>query len=72
MGTLELRIPVQRGIVGYLFVDAGEIWQKNSMGEFKAGYGFGVQINSPIGILRFDYGMAKEEKKFYFGMGEIF
>ncbi|NQS90285.1 outer membrane protein assembly factor BamA [Patescibacteria group bacterium] len=72
LGTLELRIPVQEGIVGYLFVDVGKIWQRNSMEEFKVGYGFGVQINSPIGILRFDYGIAKEEKKFYFGMGEIF
>ena len=72
LGTLELRIPLQRGMVGYLFVDTGKAWDKDPIGEFKTGYGFGIQIASPIGVLRFDYGIAKEGKRFYFGMGEIF
>ena len=72
LGTLELRIPLQRGMVGYLFVDTGKAWDKSSIGELKTGYGFGIQIASPIGVLRFDYGITEEGKRFYFGMGEIF
>ncbi len=72
LGTLELRIPLQRGTLVYVFVDTGKVWGGDPMPEFKTGYGFGLQINSAIGTLRFDYGISKEGGKFYFGMGEIF
>jgi len=71
LGTVEVRIPVSNNFLSYLFVDAGRIQNTNI--EEKIGYGFGIRLNTPIGVLRFDYGISEEgEPHFYFGMGDVF
>lgn len=70
LGTVELRFPLTRNILSYLFVDAGKT---SLMEEYKVGYGFGFKMNSPLGIIRLDYGISeKGESHFYFGMGDVF
>lgn len=70
LGTMELRFPLTRNFLAYLFLDAGKTI---SMENYKTGYGFGIKMNSPLGIIRLDYGVGKEgEAHFYFGMGDVF
>jgi outer membrane translocation and assembly module TamA len=50
----------------------------------KVGYGFGLRFNSPVGLLRLDYGIASsplvstqrahtiQDGRLYFGFGHIF
>jgi len=72
LGTVELRIPVTQNFLGYIFLDGGKIWEDSSVLD-KVGYGFGVRMNTPLGILRFDYGIGEEgSPRFYVGMGDVF
>ena len=72
LGTVELRIPVTQNLLGYLFIDAAKIQDASEIQE-KVGYGFGMRITSPVGIIRLDYGIGEEnEARFYFGMGDVF
>jgi len=34
--------------------------------------GVGVRIETPIGLLRIDYGMGKEGSQTYFSVGQMF
>ncbi len=63
-----------------VFTDWGTAWGKNeSMGlsDLANSYGLGVRLDTPLGLLRLDYGWGKnteDERKgqFYFGMGQMF
>jgi outer membrane protein insertion porin family len=75
LGSLELRFPLTKELLGSLFVDAGKVWDENfSMEDFKIGWGLGVRFKTPVGLIRLAYGLGeeKEEGRFYFGMGEGF
>ncbi|MFQ6065719.1 MAG: outer membrane protein assembly factor BamA [bacterium] len=74
LGSLELRVPLTKELLGSLFVDAGKAWgEDSSMEDFKVGWGFGIRLKTPIGLIRLNYGVGeKEEGRFYFGMGEGF
>ena len=83
----EARFPIYRWFSGVGFVDAGNIFGKEepfSWRALKVGYGFGLRFNSPVGLLRMDYGIAKSplvsaqransinDGRLYFGFGHIF
>ncbi|HKM43533.1 MAG TPA: BamA/TamA family outer membrane protein [Limnochordia bacterium] len=76
----ELRIPVLEKVTGVLFTDWGTTWDKNAgMGftDLENSFGLGVRLDTPLGLLRLDYGWGKdaeEERKgqFYFGIGQMF
>lgn len=73
LGSLELRVPLAKELLGSLFVDAGKAWSEDlPMEDFKVGWGFGIRFKTPIGLIRLNYGVGKKEGRFYFGMGEAF
>ncbi|UCG94156.1 MAG: outer membrane protein assembly factor BamA [Candidatus Aerophobus sp.] len=73
LGSLELRVPLAKELLGSLFVDAGKAWSEDSpMEDFKVGWGFGIRFKTPIGLIRLNYGVGEKEGRFYFGMGEAF
>jgi len=74
LGSLELRLPLDKNFLGFLFVDAGKAWSGDfSTEDFKLGWGFGVRVSTAIAPLRLEYGIGENgEGRFYFGMGEGF
>jgi len=74
LGSLELRLPLDKNFLGFLFVDAGKAWSGNSsMENFKLGWGVGIRIETFLAPLRLEYGIGEDgEARFYFGMGEGF
>ena len=63
----ELRVPVTRdlGVVG--FIDAGNVYDlvsNVSLGQIRAGVGFGVRYRSPIGPIRVDLGFKLDRQEF--------
>jgi outer membrane protein assembly factor BamA len=90
----ELRLPLHRWFSVVGFVDAGEVFGNDeatgqtevfSLKKLKVGYGAGLRVNSPVGILRVDFGkpttdVAKvtlrgvdwHKGRWYFGIGHIF
>lgn len=73
LASLELRIPLTKELLGSLFVDAGKTWSEgSSIEDFKVGWGFGIRLKTPLGLIRLNYGVGEKEERFYFGMGEGF
>ncbi|HKM17728.1 MAG: BamA/TamA family outer membrane protein [Firmicutes bacterium] len=78
----ELRFPIWDFISGVAFVDIGKAWQPDEPIDLMEmlnsnGFGIGLRVNTPFGLLRFDYGWGKNEESeleghFYFGLGHTF
>ncbi|HHT69412.1 MAG TPA: BamA/TamA family outer membrane protein [Firmicutes bacterium] len=76
----EFRFPIFEKVTGVVFTDWGTTWNKNeSMGlqDLANSYGLGVRLDTPLGLLRLDYGWGKnveDQRKgqFYFGIGQMF
>lgn len=76
--TIEYRFPMVKKVTGVLFADVGDSWDapnvtwyKNDK-QFNASVGAGVRVSTPIGPVRLDYGIGKDEKKFHFSFGTQF
>lgn len=58
------------------FLDAGTVrntWQDLSFKNIKVSYGAGARIAwNQSTVLSFDYGISKEDKLFFFGIGQAF
>lgn len=81
MGTLEYRFPVANKIQGALFTDVGDAWGGKNWGAWSsieddlnlhAGVGLGVQMQTPIGALRLDYGWGEDGGRVHFNVGGNF
>ena len=87
----EARFPMYRWISGVGFLDAGNVFAsagKISLADLDVGAGVGLRLDSPVGLLRFDYGFAltrdrvsptpaaaantKRIGRFYFSIGQVF
>lgn len=71
----EYRFPVMKAIQGVVFVDAGNAWKRHDsvqLSDLHAGYGVGVRFDTPIGVIRVDYGIGKEGGHAYFSLGQSF
>jgi outer membrane protein assembly factor BamA/autotransporter translocation and assembly factor TamB len=86
----ELRAPLYRWMRGVAFVDAGNIFgsdQSVSLGQLKVGYGFGLRLDTPVGLIRVDFGIpgsalngvsssrqpnSLKGGRWYVGLGHIF
>lgn len=71
LGNFELRLPLDKNFLTYLFLDTGQIRNEDSS-IYKVGWGFGIRIKTIIGFIRLDYGIGEEGGQLYFGMGEGF
>lgn len=81
MGTVEYRFPVANKIQGALFTDVGDAWGGKSWGPWSsienemtlhASVGLGVQMQTPIGALRLDYGWGEDGGRVHFNVGGTF
>ncbi len=73
LGTVEFRIPINRNFLAYLFIDSAKVWGNLGTENYKSGFGMGVRMNLPLGVIRLDYGVNEEGKpRVYFGMGDVF
>ncbi len=78
---LEIRQSVYKMIGLALFADVGNVWlgpRHFHFNDLRSCVGAGLRANTPIGIVRLDYGInlqpEKEEEsaKLYFNMGQAF
>jgi outer membrane protein assembly factor BamA len=88
VANAELRFPLYRWVSGVGFLDAGGAFDDQSpfrWGGLKVGYGAGLRVNSPIGLLRLDFGIPAAtlpatsrlgtqlgSGRWYFGIGQVF
>ncbi len=85
----EARFPIYRWLQGVGFVDAGNILDQGEAFNWRAlkvGYGLGLRFDTPVGLLRVDFGIpgsrvstlsSREPNslrggRWYFGIGHIF
>lgn len=55
----EIRFPIYKIFRGVVFLDAGNVYSRLSdfnPGRLRTGAGFGLRIDSPLGLVRIDYG----------------
>ncbi|NMB01107.1 MAG: BamA/TamA family outer membrane protein [Firmicutes bacterium] len=76
----EFRFPIVEKVQGVVFTDWGTTWDKGETLRLDAlhnSFGLGVRLDTPIGLLRLDYGWGKDAEdnrkgQFYFGIGQTF
>lgn len=76
----EFRFPIIEKVSGVLFSDWGTAWKNGGtlgLSDMANSYGLGVRLDTPLGLLRLDYGWGKnaeDERKgqFYFAIGQMF
>ncbi len=79
--VLEYRHKVFNFLYADIFFDAGNVWAHHynfHWQDIRFDYGFGIRLDSPIGLVRFDFALnpfprQNEEKyHFWFGIGQAF
>ena len=85
----ELRFPVFWRLSGVGFIDAGNVFEtvkRISLSDLAVGAGLGLRLDTPVGLLRFDYGFALRRSllvsqpgendppigQFFFSIGQAF
>jgi outer membrane protein insertion porin family len=72
----EYRFKLSKGLTGVVFADAGDAWAKEdkvTLDNLKTGYGVGLRVDTPVGVMRIDYGIGKDGgHKTYFSLGQTF
>ncbi|MDQ0203078.1 BamA/OMP85 family outer membrane protein [Pectinatus haikarae] len=79
-GSVEYRFPVVTKVQGALFFDMGDAWSgKNWQWQsiedsfsLHHSYGIGIQIETPVGPLRLDYGIGEDGGRTNFSVGGTF
>src|SRR5260370_32750 len=78
---LEYRFPLSflpflesfKGITPILFVDAGDVQPAGSTQfNIKGDVGIGIQVKTPVGPFRLDYGISGECSQFWISIGLLF
>ncbi|NLN18504.1 MAG: BamA/TamA family outer membrane protein [Firmicutes bacterium] len=70
----EYRFKIAKMLQGAVFVDVGQAW-KSTQGapqSLKVGYGVGLRLDTPLGIMRFDYGIGERGGGLFFSIGPSF
>lgn len=79
LGTVEYRFPLATKVQGALFTDFGSAWGEDRWNgkydtsfDLKYSVGVGVQIETPLGPIRLDYGRGEDGGKTHFSFGGSF
>ncbi|MGE5507685.1 MAG: outer membrane protein assembly factor [Chitinophagales bacterium] len=78
LANAEYRFDVSKGLTGVAFVDAGKAWEASDqadLGQLKVGYGLGLRVDTPLGVMRIDYGVPTDHSqggRTYFSLGQTF
>ncbi|MDW7679267.1 MAG: outer membrane protein assembly factor BamA [bacterium] len=59
MNLVEIRRPIYKMVSGALFIDAGNVWRSFRtvhLSDIRIAPGLGLRLDTPIGVVRFDYG----------------
>ncbi len=74
--SAEYRLPIADNFTGVVFADSGKTWDNNEeldLEELNYSLGLGVRMNTPIGLLRLDYGFNEEgQGQPQFSIGQTF
>ncbi|MDZ7263453.1 MAG: outer membrane protein assembly factor BamA [candidate division KSB1 bacterium] len=81
LNLMEVRYMFYKKFSAIAFLDVGNVWSGLHQVEkldFRKGMGFGLRFNSPLGILRLDYGLKLDRRsgetpgEIYFSVGQAF
>jgi outer membrane protein insertion porin family len=78
LANAEYRFDVSKGLTGVAFLDAGTAWEASApsdLGQLKVGYGLGMRVDTPLGVMRIDYGVPADHSqggRTYFSLGQTF
>ncbi|MFZ0389448.1 MAG: outer membrane protein assembly factor BamA [Calditrichia bacterium] len=79
--NLEIRQTIYKMVGAVAFADVGNVWETPryaNPGDYRYAVGVGARVNTPIGLLRLDWGFNifpqpdEPRNKLYFGMGQAF
>lgn len=77
--NLELLFPVVESLKGLVFIDAGNVYDKNDItGALRTSVGFGIRLHTPVGPISVDYGIKIDRKpgetptRWHFNVGRFF
>jgi outer membrane protein insertion porin family len=81
VNLVEIRQDVYKLLGAVIFVDVGNVWSRIRafhLRDYRPSAGFGLRINTPIGILRGDLGVnldrrdGEPQTRFHFNVGQAF
>ena len=72
LGNFELRVPVASAVSIVGFYDIGNADETMDFSNYHDDYGVGLRVKTPFGNLRVDYAKGEDERRTYFGFGEMF
>lgn len=73
LGTVEYRFPIASKVSGAVFTDFGNAWSEGKdIPTIHKSVGVGVQLETPIGPIRLDYGRGEDGGKTHFSFGGSF
>lgn len=73
LGTIEYRFPIVKKVQGALFTDFGSAWDDGWKPDgFHKSVGIGLQMETPVGPIRIDYGRGEDGGRTHFNIGGTF
>jgi len=74
VAQVEYRFPINQTIHGAVFYDLGNAWEGSGLDlhDLKQGAGVGIRFNTPLGVIRIDYGIGENGGEAYFSLGPTF
>lgn len=73
LGTIEYRFPIISKVQGALFTDFGAAWNSGWAPEgTHSSIGVGLQLQTPLGPIRVDYGHGSQGNRLHFSVGGTF
>ena len=73
LATVEYRFPIVKKVQGAVFTDWGNAWSDRRWpNTIKGSVGVGLQLETPIGPIRLDYGRGSDGGRVHFSVGGSF
>lgn len=75
VGNVEYRFKISEAVQGVVFADTGAAWgveEEVNLSKLDSAVGLGLRFDTPLGMMRLDYGFGSEGGKFNFSIGPAF